>query len=197
MNLINRPVAIGLLLAAGIALGKFASAAEPSAQTLSLPCAGCHGVNGVSAGDSMPTIAGLPKEYLTDLMLNTKGGERHSTIMGRLAKGYSEDECREIAGFFAEQDWVSADQQVDPKLAARGKEVHEDKCDACHEDGGKTQEDDMPRLAGQWRQYLDFQLYDYKHREPRMPQPRPMQKAIDSLSDEDLTALSHFYAGQK
>lgn len=197
MNLTNSPVAIGLLLAAGIAVGKSALADERSAETLSLPCAGCHGVNGVSAGDSMPTIAGLPEEYLTELMLNTKGGSRHSTIMGRLAKGYSDSECRAIAAYFAEQEWVSAEQEVDAKLAARGKEVHEEKCEVCHEDGGRMQDEEIPRMAGQWRQYLDFQLYDYKHREPRMPQPRAMQKAIDGLSDEDLTALSHFYAGQK
>ena len=47
MNLPNHPVATGLLLAADIALGNPASAAEPSAEALSLPCAGCHGVNGV------------------------------------------------------------------------------------------------------------------------------------------------------
>ena len=197
MNRPNHFVATGLLLAAGIAVGSRASAAEPSAEALSLPCAGCHGVNGVSAGDSIPTIAGLPKEYLTELMLKTKGGSRHSTIMGRLAKGYSDSECRAIATFFAEQQWVSAEQQVDPKLAARGKEIHEAKCEVCHEGGGRVQEEDIPRLAGQWQQYLAFQLYDYKHRETRMPQPRPMQKAIDGLSDEDLTALSNFYAGQK
>jgi cytochrome c553 len=117
-NLPNHPVATGLLLAAGIAVGNPASAAEPSAEALSLPCAGCHGVNGVSAGDCIPTIAGLPKGYLAELVLKTKGGSRHATILVRLAKGYSDSACRAIAAFFAAQKWVSAEQQVDPKLAA-------------------------------------------------------------------------------
>jgi sulfide dehydrogenase cytochrome subunit len=184
------------LLACAAAAAPAVLAAGPSAEMLSRPCAGCHGVNGVSTGNSIPSIAGMPESYLEQAMTQFKDGKRYSTIMGRIAKGYSAEEIKAMAGFFAKQKWVSPKQKVDPALAERGKKIHEAKCASCHQDDGRSQTM-SGRLAGQWSEYLQIHFHECKERASNIPQPAPMQQAIDQLNAEDMKALANFYASQR
>ncbi len=184
------------LLACAAAAAPAVLAAGPSAEMLSQPCAGCHGVNGVSAGDSIPSIAGMPESYLEQAMTQFKDGKRYSSIMGRIAKGYSADEIKAMAGFFAKQKWVSPKQKVDVALVEQGKKIHGAKCALCHQDNGRSQTM-SGRLAGQWREYLEIHFHECKERASGVPQPAPMQQAIDQLNAEDMKALANFYASQR
>lgn len=196
-------VLAGALLAGGLLLNSVAQAG-PSAEMLSNTCAGCHGTLGVSAGPSMPTIAGMPAEHLKKIMLEFKKGTRPSTIMGRLMKGYSDEELASIATFFSKQKWANAQSapqsvmatKVDPKLAAQGEKMQKN-CAKCHDDNGRSQEDDVPRLAGQWLDYLLIKAEDYKNDSMKVPQPEKMEKQMTKKSLEELQALAHFYASQK
>ena len=79
-----------LLVAGALALPAAASAAPPTPAMLSNACAGCHGTNGGSAGMSLPSLSNQSKAAIVEAMKKFKSGERPSTIMGRLAKGYSD-----------------------------------------------------------------------------------------------------------
>lgn len=194
----------GLLLAGGLLVSSGVQAGEPSAAALADTCAGCHGTDGVSAGPSMPTIAGMPAGYLKELMRAFKSGERPSTIMGRLTQGYSEAEIDQISDVYAAKSWGNAvinpnlkeGTTVDAAQAATGKKAAK-RCGKCHEDGGRSTEDDTPRLAGQWVDYLIFKMEDYKNPDMTVPQPKKMKKQIDKLSAEQLKAIAHFYASQQ
>ena len=92
------------VLVAGLAVGAAfsASAADKpkgmmgaSASMLANTCAGCHGTGGNSQGPSAPTIAGISGAYFVEVMQGFASGEVPSTIMGRIAKGYTEDEIYE------------------------------------------------------------------------------------------------------
>jgi sulfide dehydrogenase cytochrome subunit len=144
----------------------------------------------------MPVIAGLSETYLTQVMRQYKSGERPSTIMGRLAKGYSDAEIDDMAAFFGSQIWKSPDQEVDPNLVARGKNVHEKKCEVCHKNSGRYQDSATPRIAGQWSKYLEILLKEYASGERKMPHYF-MTTIARTLSPKDMTALSHFYASEK
>ncbi|RKZ36884.1 MAG: cytochrome c, class I [Gammaproteobacteria bacterium] len=174
-----------------------ASAAERSASMLSYACAGCHGTAGASAGDSLPILAGLPREYLSNIMLQYKNGERYSTIMGRIARGYSDAEIDAMAIFFEKQKWVSAVSQLDPKMIARGKELHEQKCVRCHLGNGQYTEYLLPRIGGQWSDYLTIYLKNVNTSEFKQPQPQLMKESLSLLTDEELAALAQFYAAQQ
>ncbi|MES9945417.1 MAG: c-type cytochrome [Candidatus Thiodiazotropha sp.] len=167
-----------------------------SPSMLANTCAGCHGTNGASAGKIMPIIGGMEKEYMQLVLEEFKTGERDSTIMGRIAKGYSDNELKAIASYLANQPWVSSPFKADPKLAAMGKKIHEEKCKTCHEDGGRVQEDDAPRLAGQWPDYSLHYLKDC-HKKGRRCAPRKMGKRVMNLSQEELKAMAHYYASEK
>jgi sulfide dehydrogenase cytochrome subunit len=129
-------------------------------------------------------------------LLEYKNDERDSTIMGRIAKGYSENELKAMASYFARQPWVSADAATDATLVAQGKAIHEDKCKTCHEDGGRSQEDETPRVAGQWPDATRTYLEDCRAKGKRCA-PKKMGKRVMDLTDEELAALADYYASEK
>jgi sulfide dehydrogenase cytochrome subunit len=180
--------------AAAPAEAKPAGVRSPS--MLANTCAGCHGTNGASAGDIMPIIGGMEKEYLQTVLAEFKSGERDSTIMGRIAKGYSDNELKAIAAFFADQPWVSSDFKANPKLVAKGKKIHDKSCKTCHEDGGRVQEDEAPRLAGQWPDYSLHYLKEC-HKKGKRCAPRKMGTRVMKLSEDELKAMAHYYASEK
>ena len=67
---------------------------------LSLSCTSCHGTYGISPG-AIPTIYGKSKEYIIETMKQLRNGESDSTVMGRIAKGYSDREIILIANYFS------------------------------------------------------------------------------------------------
>jgi cytochrome subunit of sulfide dehydrogenase len=71
-------------------------------EILALSCAACHGTDGKSAG-SIPTIAGKNRAVLETTLTDFKSGKRTGTVMNRLAKGYTDDEIKALATFFAER----------------------------------------------------------------------------------------------
>lgn len=72
------------------------------AQMLSISCAGCHGPGGRSPG-AIPSIAGRPAQTIERALKAFRSGERAATVMDRHAKGYSDEEIRLIAEYFAAQ----------------------------------------------------------------------------------------------
>jgi sulfide dehydrogenase cytochrome subunit len=82
-----------------LALPGMASAQAPLAAQ---GCVGCHGPNGTGAG-GVPALAGRPAPELVALMTAFRANERPATIMGRVARGYTEAEIAATAAYFAEQ----------------------------------------------------------------------------------------------
>ena len=67
---------------------------------LSLSCTSCHGTYGISPG-TIPTIYGKSREYIIKTMKEFRNGERDSTVMKRIAKGFSDREIFLIANYFS------------------------------------------------------------------------------------------------
>jgi sulfide dehydrogenase cytochrome subunit len=181
------------LLASVVAAGATHGAAPPS--MLANACAGCHGTNGLST-TPMPIIAGLNQEYLATILKQYKEDERPSTIMGRLAKGYTDKELELLATFFASQDWISPRQPVADRLVREGARLAEEQCTMCHRDGGRYMDASMPRLAGQWRRYLEIAMEEYKDPARDMPSDE-MEAIMAGVSQDEISALAHFFASQK
>lgn len=169
-------------------------AAGPPAEALSLPCNGCHGPNGVSQGGSVPSIAGMNAEYMTAAMVQFKEGRRGATIMNRIAKGYKDYELRKIARYFSSKEWGAVPSSQKEALVSRGQELHEQYCAECHEDSGRQQDKDVPRIAGQRHGYLQIQLKLYYEGKEELPQPSEMAEKLAEIPKDDLPALSAFYS---
>jgi len=77
-----------------------ASAAEPPPGATS--CSGCHPPT-ASAETKVPPIRGRNPAEIVAAMEAFRSGERPSTVMGRIAKGFSDDEMRAVAAWLAAQ----------------------------------------------------------------------------------------------
>jgi len=183
------------LTAGVLAISGAAFAAPPSAEMLANACAGCHGTNGVSAGPSMPSLAGQSQLSIVESMKGFKSGERPSTVMGRLAKGYSDADFETMGGFFSRQKLFVTSQTVDKAKATRGEAVHEKSCARCHVENGKEIKDNSPIIASQWVKYLEIQMQDYASGKRKMFDRK--EEKMKPLSREDLEATAHFYASVK
>lgn len=187
------------LLACGFALSGAVFAATPSAEMLAYTCAGCHGPNGVSQGPATPSLAGISTEYFTEAMAEYKEGTRPSTIMTRIAKGYSEEESKLMADYFAKQEFMSGKQEFDPELAKKGQKLHDKYCEKCHAEGGSSAEDDSGILAGQWTPYLQYTMADFMSGKREMT--KKMKKKVDKMhkkeGDAGMTALFNYYSSAK
>jgi sulfide dehydrogenase cytochrome subunit len=182
------------LLAGGLAASSSLWAAASTPAMLSNTCAGCHGTNGASAGPSMPILAGQPAEYIVDSMKKFKSGERPSSIMGRLAKAYTDDDFRAMGEFFGEKKFIRHSQVVDAAKVTKGKQVHEQNCKKCHQEGGRESEDGGV-IAGQWKEYLQITMSDFRSK--ARPMPKKMAEKFEGLNQDELDALIHFYASQQ
>jgi sulfide dehydrogenase cytochrome subunit len=67
---------------------------------LSASCAGCHGTDGRSPG-AIPNISGKTAEFIRVALEEFRSGKRVSTVMGRHAKGYTDEEIALIADYLA------------------------------------------------------------------------------------------------
>ena len=65
-------------------------------------CSGCHAV-GTGAASLVPRLYGRSTEEMMTAMTGFRDGSRPATVMNRIAKGFSDDELRAIAAWFAAQ----------------------------------------------------------------------------------------------
>ena len=83
-----------------LAIATSAAAAEPPPGATS--CSGCHSPS-ASVETKVPPLRGRDPAEIVAAMQAFRSGERLSTVMGRLAKGFSDDETRAIAAWLAAQ----------------------------------------------------------------------------------------------
>ena len=89
---------IALVIAPGLAR------AEPSiGARLAATCAACHGTAGDTHGSTLPRLAGQPQQTLSATLKAFKAGQRPSTIMTQIAKGYTDEQLDLLAAYFAAQ----------------------------------------------------------------------------------------------
>ncbi len=186
---------LAVLLGSGLLLGAAQSSAAPTATMLADTCAGCHGTDGASTGPATPSIAGMSEVYMVDSMKAFKSGERPSTVMGRIAKGYSEEEFKLMASVFAKQPIAITRQETDAAKVAAGKKLYGANCEKCHDKYGTLADDDSGILASQWLPYLQYSMADFQAGSREMV--KKMKKKVDKLSDDELEALLQFFASQQ
>jgi cytochrome subunit of sulfide dehydrogenase len=169
------------------------------ATMLANTCAGCHGTEGASHGPASPSIGGISKAYFIDVMKGFADDSVYSTIMGRIAKGYSEDEIKLMADYFSAKPFVKAKQTADKKEADKGAKLHDKYCEKCHANGGSSAEDDSGILAGQWQPYLHYAVEDFQAGKREMPKKMKQQyeKMKEKEGEAGLKSLMNFYASQQ
>lgn len=156
-------------------------------------CANCHGTDGVSSGPAIPSIAGLSKEYLIEIMQAYQQGTRYSSMMDRIALGYGETQIRQIADYFSALTFVPANQTTEIDKIREGLAVHQQQCAECHIEGGRVNGLTGVILAGQWLPYLQNSIESYQQG-LSSDIPAGMANALAGLSQVEIESLAHYYA---
>ncbi|WP_310647099.1 cytochrome C [Limnohabitans sp.] len=97
-----------LLATTTLALGVSASAyAQDKATQLhnratAAMCANCHGTDGRTIeGSAIPSLVGMPKDYMVLQMKAFKDGSRPATVMHQITKGLTDAQIDTIANHYA------------------------------------------------------------------------------------------------
>lgn len=93
------------LAACGLFAAGAASAKDPDLlrmRSLAATCAHCHGTDGRAvAGEAMVPLAGVPQQHLFQQLMAFRDGSRPATVMHQIAKGYSPEQLKTLAQYFA------------------------------------------------------------------------------------------------
>jgi len=95
----------GLSLVLALAL----AGSPANAATAGLPppavasCSNCHPATSNAGDETIAPLAGRNADELAAAMTAFRDGSRPATVMGRLAKGFSDDEIKAIAAWWAAQ----------------------------------------------------------------------------------------------
>jgi cytochrome c553 len=87
----------GMVLLAMLAVTGQAAAQPTSAAA----CSGCHAQ---TADGPVPSLAGRPAQDIVTAMTDFRTGIREATVMDRIAKGFTDEETRAIAEWYAAQE---------------------------------------------------------------------------------------------
>ena len=186
-----------LFLAAGVAgLVTFwpAIAAETTrGEELAAACAACHGDNGNSKTENIPSLAGHPAPYLTVQLILFREQQRRNAVMTPLAKDLSDKDIENLAAYFAAQKRVATNRADNSKLAAHGQQTADaHRCGTCHlpDYSGREQ---IPRLGAQRQDYLAKTMRDYKVGS-RSGLDGMMTSVLHPVTDEQIVALAAYLA---
>ena len=75
--------------------------ADPQALMAAQTCAGCHGTEGYIEDSAYVPLAGMPREQFIKAMESFADGSRPSTLMGPLARAFTDEEIRAMADYFS------------------------------------------------------------------------------------------------
>ncbi|HSH84646.1 MAG TPA: c-type cytochrome [Guyparkeria sp.] len=75
--------------------------ADPQALMAAQTCAGCHGTEGYIENSAYVPLAGMPREQFIQAMNTFADGSRPSTLMGPLARAFTDEEISAMADYFA------------------------------------------------------------------------------------------------
>lgn len=172
--------------------GLAAQAADPVAgERKAQVCFACHGPAGRSTDPAYPVLAGQPAQALSTALYEFREGKRNNPLMTPLAAPMSNADLADLAAYFSAQDAPAPLRQTTPEVMAAGRTLAlRNACVACH---GATLngQQQMPRLAGQHREYLRAQLVALKNGK-REDLDGTMSSAAQGLSDEDIDVLADY-----
>jgi cytochrome c553 len=172
--------------ALGLAAAFLASAAAAQSQ-----CAACHGADGNSTLQNVPSLAGQPPFFLLNQLVLMREGVRRVDVMAPFVKGLKDAEIEALAKHYAALEAKPSDEPVEAALAQRGAKLAAAlRCASCHLPDLSGQQQ-MPRLAKQRVDYLFHSMREFRDNR-RSGADTSMSAVVYGLSDADLRALSHF-----
>jgi len=190
---VRRAVLVSILAAAALAAAA-ARAADPEAgRARAEPCAGCHGDNGISQLEEVPSLAAQPDGFIQWQLVYYRLGRRKHELMETVAAELDNEEIRNLGAWYASlpppPKAIGNDDQRLLEKGARLAEQH--RCGNCHKEDYSGQQA-TARLAGQREEVLLKALRDFKAGARTGGGVAAMPDAVQPLGDDDFVALAHY-----
>ncbi|SJZ83200.1 Cytochrome c553 [Enhydrobacter aerosaccus] len=175
-----------------------AQAAEPPAEIKDLveTCAACHGKDGVSVTEGVPSLAAQPDVFIQYQLVFIRDGGRTVEAMQEIAKKLTDDNIRDLGAYYAALPApppIASDAHVDD--AAVAALIQPRHCDSCHKSDFSGQ-GETARLAGQRPDYLVKALSDFRAAKRRGRGMGTMMEVSVTLRDEDIRMIATYLAGK-
>jgi len=178
--------------------------AKKTAETV---CVACHGADGNSPTPPNPILAGQGSDYLLKQLIEFKAADgkpalRNNPIMAGMTAALTIDDMQGLALYFSKMKRKPAS-ATDEKLVAAGQNLWRKgdfekgvpACAGCHGPTGAGIPAQYPRLAGQYAEYTDLQLKNFRSEERSNDAGKMMRTVADKLSDKQIKALADYVAG--
>ena len=186
------PAVVGLVVALPAYAQTDAAALAATRQKAEV-CFACHGPNGNSTNPAYPILAGQSWRYTYIELKDFKEGRRTDPVMSPMAADLSRDDMIALGNFFAAQKQAPINFKADGAKVEAGRKISDAVlCPMCHL-GGFVGQNEIPRVAGQYPEYIRKQLHDFKAKR-RTNDAGNMTSVAGTLSDGDIENLSHYIA---
>ena len=170
-------------------------------------CIACHGADGNSALPANPILAGQGAEYLLKQLTEFKVPEgkpaiRNNPVMAGMTSTLSKEDMQGLAQYFSQQKQKPSS-ATNRKLVATGQNLWRKgdfergipACAGCHGPTGVGVPNQYPRLSGQYAEYTELQLRNFRSEERSNDSEKMMRTIADKLSDKQIKALADYIAG--
>ena len=207
-----RTTALAVLMVASFSVfatdeAKFKPDLAKAKQIASTVCVACHGADGNSPSPVNPILAGQGSEYLLKQLIEFKSVDgkpalRNNPIMAGMTAALSPEDMQSLAVYFSQQKLKPAT-AADATLVEAGKSLWRKgdfergvpACAGCHGPAGAGIPAQFPRLAGQYPEYIDLQLKNFRIGERSNDAAMMMRNIAEKLSDKQIKAVADYAAG--
>jgi cytochrome c553 len=188
-------IALVGILSIAITCGSFAHAADIAAgKEKAELCVGCHGENGISQMENIPSLAAQPDLFMQWQLVFFRAGTRKNEQMQPIVEQLNNEDIRNLGAYFASLAPPKAPPDDNPDLSKKGAQAAAGRrCASCHLDtyaGTKA----VARVAAQREDYLLKALHDYKSSVRSGGAMAAMAEVAYHLSEEEIEALAHYLA---
>jgi cytochrome c553 len=163
-------------------------------------CASCHSYNGI--GDptgAFPRLSGQSLDYLRRSLDAFANGQRKNSVMSPIASALSDQERSDVAAYYTSVlAAMPPTETADPSLLKLGSTIANvglndqqlPACVTCHGPNGHSPNPLVPSLAGQYRNYIVFELKMFRQ---NYRQNDTMDDVAHSLTEEQSRAVAAYF----
>jgi len=184
----------GALFAAAMICGSAHAADIAAGKAKAELCIGCHGENGISQLENIPSLAAQPDLFIQWQLVFFRAGTRKNEQMQPVVEQLTNEDIRNLGAYFASLAPPKAPADDNPDMSKKGAQAAMGRrCASCHTDSYAGTKG-VARVAGQRQEYLVKALRDYKTSVRSGGAMAAMADVAYHLSEEEIEALAHYLA---
>jgi cytochrome c553 len=166
-------------------------------QERAVPCLGCHGENGQSNTENIPSLGAQQPAYALIQLFMFREKLRTYEPMNDVIRSFTDDDLRTFSDYLATLPKPAAPADAgDPARIQRARAlVQRHHCNSCH-NADFSGRDNIPRIADQREDYLARTMREYKSN-TRHGYDGTMAEVLDPVTDEQIGDLAYYIARVK